>query len=105
MTRKITVNHKEFAMPKMDVDTYMDYLDLSQAIEAKDRFSREDFEAMTLFIVKAYGNQFTVEELKDIETGLSAAEVVIEFNFIESNVANEVDTKVEKIKKNMSGGK
>ena len=89
MKRKIIVNNKEYAMPRMDVDTYMEYLELSEKIDGKPRYTRMDIEAMLLFIVKAYGDQFTVEELKDKDTGIDAAGIVLEFQFIDVGVAEE----------------
>lgn len=105
MKRKITVNHKEYTMPKMDVDTYMEYLELSEKIDEKPRYTRTDIEAMLLFIVKAYGDQFTVEELKDKDTGVDAAGIVLEFQFIDVSVANELERRMEKIEENFQNGK
>ena len=79
MKRKIIVNNKEFTMPKMSIDTYTEYLELAEVIDAKQRYSKQDIEAMGLFICKAYGDQFTVEELKNPETGLDAAGLILEF--------------------------
>lgn len=105
MKRKIIVNNKEHTMPKMDVDTYMEYLDLIEKIDGKPRYTKTDFEAMLLFIVKAYGNQFTVDELKDKKTGVDAAGIVLEFQFIDMGVAEEMEKRMEKIEKNFQNGK
>ncbi len=105
MKGKIIVNHKEYTMPKMDVDTYMDYLELSEQIDGKPRYTKTDIEAMLLFIVKAYGDQFTVEELKDKETGVDAAGIVLEFQFIDMRVADEMTKRMEKMEKNFQSGK
>lgn len=105
MKRKITVNHKEYMMPKMDVDTYMEYLELSEKIDGKPRYTRTDIEAMLLFIVKAYGDQFTVEELKDKNTGVDAAGIVLEFQFIDMGVAEEMERRMKKIEENFQSGK
>lgn len=105
MKRKIIVNHKEYAMPRMDVDTYMEYLELSEKIDGKPRYTRTDIEAMLLFIVKAYGDQFTVEELKDKDTGVDAAGIVLEFQFIDMGVAEEMEKRMEKMEKNFQSGK
>ena len=64
-------------MPKMSIDTYTEYLELAEVIDAKQRYSKQDIEAMSLFICKAYGDQFTVEELKNPETGLDAAGLIL----------------------------
>lgn len=105
MKRKIVVNHKEYEMPKVDVDTYMDYLELSEQIDGKKRYTKTDIEAMLMFIVKVYGNQFTVDELKDKETGLAAAEIILEFQFIDAEVAEEMTSHMEKLEKNFQKGK
>lgn len=111
MNRKIIVNHKEFKMGKMSADTYMEYLELSEAIEtasgerASKRYSREEIEAMMLFICKAYGDQFTVEELKDKENGLDAVGIILEFNMIDMGIADAMNNRMEKMMKNFQSGK
>lgn len=105
MKRKIIVGNKEYAMPKMSIDTYTEYLELTEAIDKKQRYTKNDIEAMGLFVCKAYGNQFTLEELKDPETGLDAAGLIIEFQFIDAGVADELAKRMETIQKNFSTGK
>lgn len=105
MKRKIIVGNKEYTMPRIDVDTYMEYLELSEKIDGKQRYTRTDIEAMLLFIVKAYGNQFTVEELKDKDTGIDAAGIVLEFQLIDTGVAQEMERKMKKIEENFRSGK
>lgn len=105
MKRKIIVNHKEYEMQKMSVDTYMDYLELAEQIDAHKRYTKQDIEAMMLFICKAYDNQFTVEELKDAETGLDAAGIILEFQFIDMGVGEEITKRLEKLEKNFQNGK
>lgn len=105
MKRKIIVNNKEHTMPRMDVDTYMEYLELSEKTDGKPRYTRTDIEAMLLFIVKAYGDQFTVEELKDKDTGVDAAGIVLEFQLIDMGVAEEMEKRMEKMEKNFQSGR
>lgn len=105
MKRKITVNRKEYEMQKMSVDLYMEYLELTETIDTHARYTKQDIEAMLLFIVKAYDNQFTVEELKDTETGLDAAGIILEFQFIDLGVGEELTKRMEKIEKNFRNGK
>ena len=81
MKRKIIVNNKEFTMPKMSIDTYTEYLELAEVIDAKQRYSKQDIEAMGLFICKAYGDQFTV------------------------GIADELTKRMENIEKNFQSGK
>lgn len=105
MQRKVIVNKKEYTMPKMSIDTYMDYLELSEQIDAKKRYTKQDIEAMVLFVCKAYGDQFTVEELKDVESGLDAAGIIMEFQFIDVGVGEELARRMEKMQKNFQSGK
>lgn len=105
MKRKIIVNNKGFTMPKMSIDTYTEYLELAEVVDAKQRYSKQDIEAMGLFICKAYGDQFTVEELKNTETGLDAAGLILEFQFIDMGIAGELTKRMENIEKNFQSGK
>ena len=105
MQRKVIVNKKEYTMPKMSIDTYMDYLELSEQIDAKKRYTKQDIEAMVLFVCKAYGDQFAAEELKDVESGLDAAGIIMEFQFIDVGVGEELARRMEKIQKNFQSGK
>ena len=99
MKRKIIVNNKEFTMQKMSIDTYTEYLELAEVIDAKQRYSKQDI------ICKAYGDQFTVEDLKNPQTGLDAAGLILEFQFIDMGIADELTKRMEKIEKNFQNGK
>lgn len=105
MQRKVIINKKEYTMPKMSIDTYMEYLELAEQLDTKGRYTRQDIEAMVLFVCKAYGNQFTAEELKDVENGLDAAGIIMEFQFIDVSVGEELARRMEKIQKNFQSGK
>lgn len=105
MKRKIIINNKEFTMPKMSIDTYTEYLELAEKVDAKARYTAQDIEAMAMFICKAYGDQFTVEELKNPETGLDPAGLILEFQFIDMDVASELTKRMEKIEENFQSGK
>ena len=105
MQRQVIVNKKEYTMPKMSIDTYMDYLELSEQIDTKKRYTKQDIEAMVLFVCKAYGDQFTAEALKDVESGLAAAGIILEFQFIDVGVGEELARRMEKMQKNFQSGK
>lgn len=105
MDRKIIIGKKEYKMQSMSIDTYMDYLELSEQIDTKQRYTKQDIEAMVMFVCKAYGDQFTAEELKDKETGLDAAGIIMEFQFIDVSVGEEIAKRIEKIEKNFQNGK
>ena len=88
MKRKIIVNHK-----------------LSEKIDGKPRYTRTDIEAMVLFIAKAYGGQFTAEELKDKDTGVDAAGIVLEFQLIDMGIAEEMEKRMKEMEKNFQNGR
>lgn len=108
MKKSIIVNNKEYTMPKMDVDTYLNYLEVRDSImgteEKTGLYTREQFEQMMDSICEMYGNQFTVEELKDPETGLSVPDIVMEFASIETEVVDKVNGKAKKLKENFQSG-
>lgn len=105
MKRKIIISNKEFTMPKMSIDTYTEYLDITEQIDAHQRYTKQDIEIMAMFVCKAYGDQFTVEELKNPETGLDAAGLILEFQFIDTGIGEELTKRMEKIEKNFQSGK
>ena len=80
MKRKIIVNNKEFTMPKMSIDTYTEYLELAEVVDAKQRYSKP-------------------------ETGLDAAGLILEFQFIDMGIADELTKRMENIEKNFQSGK
>lgn len=103
--RKIIIGNKEYTMPKMGIDDYMEYLDLSEKMDGHTRYTREDIEAMVLFVCKAYGDQFTAEELKDKEKGLDTPGIIMEFQLIDVGIGEELTKRMEKIMKNFQSGK
>ena len=105
MKRKIIISNKEFTMPKMSIDTYTEYLDITEQIDTHPRYTKQDIEIMAMFVCKAYGDQFTVEELKNPETGLDAAGLILEFQFIDTGIADELTKRMEDIEKNFQSGK
>lgn len=109
MKHEIILNHKKYEMPKMDVDTYMEYLEVRDDIMGTEKksglYTAEQFRKMMDSICMVYGNQFTVEELKDKETGLTVAAIIMEFASIETSLGDEVNTKIEKLQENFTNGK
>ena len=104
MKRKLIINGKEYEMPKMDVDTYMEYLEVRDDIMGTEKksglYTAEQFRKMLDCICMVYGNQ-----LKDKETGLGVAAIIMEFALIEESLGDEVNEKVEKLQKNFTSGK
>lgn len=107
--KKLIINHKEYTMPKADVDAYMHYLEVRDGIMDTENksglYTRKQFSDMMECICEMYGNQFTVDELKDKETGLSVGGIVMEFAAIDASIADEVNAKVETIQGNFTNGK
>lgn len=101
---KIIIAHKEYTMPKISADDYMDYLDASEAINGGTTagYKREHIQLMCEWIVRLYGYQFTVEELKNVETGLSADEIITEFMMVDMDIADKIQKKMEKIQGNFT---
>lgn len=109
MKREIILRGKKYTMPKLDVDTYMDFLevrgDIMNTENKNGLYTRAQFVKMMETIVKVYGDQFTVEDLKDKEGGLSVGGIVTEFSAIELGIMGEVDAQVKKIEENFTSGK
>jgi hypothetical protein len=111
LRRKIIVNNKEYTAQKLSIDDYMEYTDLAEKIEegvqkrSGNRYNKEELESMMLYICKLYGNQFTVEELRDRETGLDAAGIILEFSMVEMGVSTEINNRVKGILENFTNGK
>lgn len=53
MKRKIIISNKEFTMPKMSIDTYTEYLDIAEQIDAHPRYTKQDIEIMAMFADKS----------------------------------------------------
>lgn len=101
---KITINHREYTMPRIGADKYMDYLEASEVINGMTNagYKREHIQLMCEWIVKLYNDQFTIEELKDVEIGLSADEIIAEFMMVDVDIAEKIQKKMEKIQENFT---
>ncbi len=101
---RITIDHKEYTMPKVGADDYMDYLDASETINGSTNagYKREHIQLMCEWIVRLYDNQFTIEELKDKKKGLSADEIITEFMMVDMDIAGKIQKKMEDIQKNFT---
>ena len=101
---RIAIDHKEYTMPKVGADDYMDYLDASETINGSTNagYKREHIQLMCEWIVRLYDNQFTIEELKDKKKGLSADEIITEFMMVDMDIAGKIQKKMEDIQKNFT---
>nr|DAM76820.1 MAG TPA: hypothetical protein [Caudoviricetes sp.] len=101
---RITIDNKEYTMPKISADDYMDYLDASETINGSTNagYKREHIQLMCEWIVRLYDNQFTIEELKDRKKGLSADEIITEFMMVDMDIAGKIQKKMEDIQKNFT---
>lgn len=109
MKHEVIINNKKYEMPKMDVDTYMTYLEVRDDIMGTEKtnglYTAKQFNEMMECICMLYDNQFTIEELKDKDTGLSVASIIMEFASIETSLGDEVNVKLEKLQQNFTDGK
>lgn len=107
MKRKITINKKVYRMPEMSVDTYMDYLEVRDEIMDTEKqsglYTRAQFEKLLECICELYGNQFTVDELKN--SGLTVPQIITEFALVEAGMQEGVEKQVDKIQSNFTNGK
>ena len=101
---RITIDHKEYTMPKVGADDYMDYLDASETINGSTNagYKREHIQLRCEWIVRLYDNQFTIEELKDKKKGLSADEIITEFMMVDMDIAGRIQKRMEDIQKNFT---
>lgn len=101
---EIIIDHKKYTMPKISADDYMDYLDASETINESTAagYKREHIQLMCEWIVRLYGQQFTVEELKNVEIGLSADEIITEFMMVDMDIAEKIQKKMDKIQENFT---
>lgn len=109
MKREMIINNKKYQMPEMSVDTYLQYLEIRDDIMGTEKknglYTAKQFRQMMDCICMIYGNQFTVEELTDKDTGLGVAAIIMEFASVETSLGDEVNAKVEKLQENFMSGK
>lgn len=107
--KTIIINRKEYVMPEIGMEEYLNYLDVREGIMdnegKKGMYTKQQFLDMIGCICELYGNQFTKEELMDREAGLSVSQIIMEFVSIEAVIGKEVDEKIEELKKNFQSGK
>lgn len=101
---EIIINHKKYTMPKIGADDYMDYLDASEVVNGTQTtgYKREHIQLMCEWIVRIYGNQFTIEELKNLEIGLAADEIITEFMMVDMDIAEKIQKRMEKVQENFT---
>jgi hypothetical protein len=56
-------------------------------------------------IVEMYGNQFTVAEMADPETGMTVDQIIFEFAAIEVGIGQNVNESMEQMQENFMQGK
>lgn len=106
----IIIGGKEYFLPKnLDADAYLHFLEVRDEIMNTEKksglYTAQQFKDMMDCIVELYENQFTVEELKDKETGLGVSGIIMEFAAIEIGVGESVNEKVESFQSNFTSGK
>lgn len=106
----VIVGGKEYHLPKeLDIDAYLHYLEVRDDIMGTEKksglYTAKQFRDMMDCIVELYNHQFTVEELKDKETGLGVTGIIMEFAAVEIGVGENVNGKMEAFQANFTSGK
>lgn len=108
MKKEIIVKDKKYTMPKMSISAYMDYIEVRDSVMATESsnglYTKKQFLQMMESICGIYGNQFTVDDLLSEDSGLSVADVIMEFASIEIAVGEEVERKTDKLTANFTNG-
>lgn len=108
MKREIIVKGKKYVMPKMSIATYLKYIEVRDSImsteEKNGLYTSEQFTQMLESICSVYGNQFTVVDLLDDNSGLSVTDVIMEFAAVEMEVGKEVERRTDKLTANFTNG-
>lgn len=107
--RTLTINGKKYVQPKASIPAYMHYLEVRDSVmdtEGKrGLYTAKQFGEIMDCIVEMYGNQFTVAEMSDGETGLSVDQIIFEFAAIEVGIGESVNQNVEQMQENFMQGK
>lgn len=97
----LTIGGKNYELPKVSTEAYLNYLDVREPIVEKEEngrlYTRKDFYAMADALVELYGNQFTREQLLAAD-GLTPGEVIVKFSAVESVLVDQVDKSVAELK-------
>lgn len=106
----VIVGGKEYQLPKkLDTDAYVHYLEVRDDIMGTEKksglYTAKQFKDMMQCIVELYDGQFTIEELKDRDTGLGVDGIIMEFAAVEIGVGEAVNEKSEKFQANFTNGK
>lgn len=108
MKREIIVKGKKYVMPKMSIAAYLKYIEVRDSVmsteEKNGLYTSEQFTQMLESICNVYGNQFTVADLLDDNSGLSVTDVIMEFASIEMEVGKEVERRTDKLTANFTSG-
>lgn len=106
--RTLTIGGNVYVQPKAEIDAYLHYLEVRDSVmdtESKaGLYTAKQFRDMMDCIVEMYGNQFTVAEMTDKETGLSVSDIIVEFAAIEIGIGQNVNQNVEQMQENFMKG-
>lgn len=100
----LTIGGKVYEQPKVSIDAYLHYLEVRDSVMATEGkaglYTAKQFREMMDCVVEMYGNQFTVAEMTNQETGLTVDQIIFEFAAIEVGIGNSVNRKVEQMQEN-----
>ena len=107
--RALTIGGKTYIQPKAGIEAYLHYLEVRDGVmetEGKTGlYTAKQFREVMDCIVEMYGNQFTVAEMSDPETGLTVDQIILEFAAIDVGIGQSVNTNMEQMQENFMQGK
>lgn len=93
---QITIKNKKYKAGKITRDKYKQYTAVRERLMNKDFYSDEDIDDMINTIVSVYDNKFTFE---DVEKELDISDIILNFTMVDVEIAEKMNNKIEKIKK------
>ncbi len=106
--RTLEIGGKKYVQPKAKIPAYMHYLETRDSVMnmegSRGLYTAKQFSEMMDCIVEMYGNQFTVEEMTDENTGLSVDQIIFEFAAIDIGISKNVNANMENLQENFMKG-
>lgn len=95
---KITINKKDYELGHVTRAKYAKFNEAYKKIEAKANvYDDEDFDIMVDCIVECYDNQFTADDVNQLDV----SDIIIGFMSIMIHIQEKLNNKVTKIKKSL----
>lgn len=92
----LVLNNKEYERNGISAGDYESFCDIKAGVDPDGTgdYSKSDLQLMREGLTLAYGNQFSAEELKNLDT----AELIYQFLAVDAMVATGLKEKMDKLK-------